>query len=155
MSPLLANIALSAIEERYERYVWPRFMPTPLSSKKPIKHRACNNRARDKAQGQPTLVPVRYADDFIVFVSAPAGPNQQERAMEIANKEKVALAQDLKDKLGLELSESKIFITPVTAPIRFLGHHVRVQRHRYYGWINNTVIPKDRSQLLRETIKQC
>jgi RNA-directed DNA polymerase len=28
LSPLLANIALSVIEERYERHVWPRRTPT-------------------------------------------------------------------------------------------------------------------------------
>jgi RNA-directed DNA polymerase len=155
LSPLLANIALSAIEERYERYLWPRFAPTFTIEQQLIKSRACKNRALDKKKGQPTFALVRYADDFIIFVSAPKGPNQLERAKAIADKEKVALARDLKDKLGLELSESKTFITPVTAPLRFLGHHVRVQRHRYYGWISNTVIPKDRSQLLRETIKSC
>jgi retron-type reverse transcriptase len=31
LSPLLANIALSAIEERYERHVWPRRTPTTLT----------------------------------------------------------------------------------------------------------------------------
>jgi group II intron reverse transcriptase/maturase len=154
LSPLLANIALSAIEERYERYLWPRLKPTPTSSRKLIRRRAGQYRYLDRKKGQPTFALVRYADDFIVFVGVPDGPNQMERAMEIANKEKVALARDLKDKLGLELSESKTSITPVTAQLRFLGHHVRVQRHRYYGWINNATIPKDRSQILRETIKK-
>jgi hypothetical protein len=118
MSPLLANIALSAIEERYERYLWPRNTPTFTPDQQKIKRRAWSNRAGDKRKGQPTFALVRYADDFIIFVSAPKGPDQLARAKAIANKEKVALARDLRDKLGLELSESKTFITPVTAPLR-------------------------------------
>lgn len=44
LSPLLANIALAAIEERYERYVWPRRKPTPLTDPAAIQARA--NHAR-------------------------------------------------------------------------------------------------------------
>jgi hypothetical protein len=101
-----------------------------------------------------TFVPVRYADDFIILVHVPPGPRQEERAYEAAQREKAALAELLRETLGLELSESKTLITAVTKPMRFLGHHVRVQHHRLYGWLSNNVIPKDRTRQLRETIKQ-
>jgi hypothetical protein len=107
----------------------------------------------DKRRRQPVLVPVRYADDFVILISAPEGPNQMERAMAIAEEEKTALAQLLKDSLNLKLSETKTLITPVTEPIRFLGYHFRVQRHPVWGWVSKITIPKERSRKLRESIK--
>lgn len=153
LSPLLANIALSVIEERYTRYVWPRQQPTRLYDEAEIKRRARRNRAQDKSKGQPVFVPVRYADDFIILVSAPPGPDQQERAREFAELEKAELSQLLKETLKLKLSETKTLVTPVTEPIRFLGYHFRVQRHPVCGWVSKIVIPKKRSRKLRESIK--
>jgi RNA-directed DNA polymerase len=157
LSPLLANIALSVIEERYERHTWPRRVPTLLQDRKKVKVRAQSAqsaRSHDRFKGKSVIMPIRYADDFILLVSVAPGPDQLERALALANKEKVELAQVLKDSFGLELSETKTLITPVTRPCRFLGHHVRLQRHHYYGWLSNNVIPKHRSQRLRETIKR-
>jgi RNA-directed DNA polymerase len=99
------------------------------------------------------FVPVRYADDFIILVGASHKPGQCDRAEAAARQEKVALAKLLKDELGLELSEAKTKVTKVTDPLRFLGHHVRVQRHPFYGWGSKCVVPKDRSQKLRHAIK--
>jgi hypothetical protein len=48
---------------------------------------------------------------------------------EAAIEEKTKLATALKEQLGLELSEAKTLVTPVTEPMRFLGHHIRVRRH--------------------------
>ena len=70
LSPLLANIALSAIEERYERHVWPRRTSTDLTDPGRITRRANERRAADRRRGLPILVPVRYADDFILLVTA-------------------------------------------------------------------------------------
>jgi group II intron reverse transcriptase/maturase len=156
LSPLLANIALSVIDERYERHVWPRRKPTLLHDKRKIQLRAVGNRNNDKRSGKPdrvVLVPVRYADDFIILVSAPNGPAQHERAHEAALAEKAALAKVLKETLNLELSEEKTAVTPVTSPMRFLGHHVRVQRSPMYGWCSKCVIPKDRSKRLRAMVR--
>jgi hypothetical protein len=98
--------------------------------------------------------PTRYADDFIILVSAPPGPCQLERAQAAALAEKAALATVLKERLRLELSETKTLVTPVTERLRFLGHHVFVRSHPTHGrLISTTVIPKDRSQRLREHIK--
>jgi RNA-directed DNA polymerase len=47
---------------------------------------------------------------------------------EAAIEEKTKLASALKEQLGLELSEAKTLVTPVTEPMRFLGHHGTCQR---------------------------
>lgn len=157
LSPLLANIALSAIEERYERHVWPRRTPTIRTDAEEIKTRASERRATDRRRGLPVCFPIRYADDFIILVSVPPGPEQDVRARNVAMTEKAALAEALRQELGLELSETKTLITPVTNAMRFLGHQVRVldRRHRQRSceWMSAAVIPKDRSQLLRHRIK--
>ena len=68
ISPILANIVLSAIEERYERWVCHRT--------KTQARRTCNGvaaalgaRSTDRSAGRPVFFPVRYADDFVVLVS--------------------------------------------------------------------------------------
>jgi len=150
LSPLLANIALAAIEERYERHVWPRRSPTPLVDPAVIKHRASRAREHDKSKSRPVCVPIRYADDFILLV----GASSDVQAEEVAHGEKAALAASLKEELSLELSEAKTVVTPVTAPLRFLGHHVRVRVHPSRGTLVSTaVIPRDRGHMLRERIK--
>jgi group II intron reverse transcriptase/maturase len=154
LSPLLANVALSAIEERYERYAWPRRTPTLLTDGKAIIDRAANARCNDKRLGRVVCMPVRYADDFIVLVGAPPGSGQHDRARVAALHEKAELATLLKNDLGLELSEAKTFVTPVTERMRFLGHQLFVRPHPTHGrMVSTTVVPKDRSHLLRETIK--
>ena len=99
------------------------------------------------------LVPVRYADDFIILIGAPKGENCEQQAQELAEEEKVELARLLKDELNLELSETKTLVTPVTKPLRFLGFHFRAQWHPVYGWTAKVTIPKAKSQALREQIK--
>jgi RNA-directed DNA polymerase len=88
LSPLLANIALSVIEERYERHVWPRHRPTTLTDPAATTIRANANRRYDRQCGRSVCVPIRYADDFIVLVGAAPGPSQQSEAEAIANQEK-------------------------------------------------------------------
>jgi group II intron reverse transcriptase/maturase len=153
LSPLLSNIALSVIDERYERYVWPRHRPTRCDDEQGIGKRARSNRRVDKSYGLPVLVPIRYADDFLILVHAPEGEGQMDRARELALREKDALATMLEETLGLQLSESKTLITKVTEPIRFLGYHFRVKRHPVWGWVTTILIPKYKSKLLREHIK--
>jgi RNA-directed DNA polymerase len=63
LSPLLANIALSVIEERYERHVWPRRTPTIRTEAAKILKRAADARANDREHGHPVCFPIRYADD--------------------------------------------------------------------------------------------
>ena len=155
LSPLLSNIALSALEERYTRHVWPRSQPDLRTDPEGISRRAREARTTDRRCGLPIFFPIRYADDFLILVSVPPGPQQDADAERTAHEERAALATYLKDTLGLDLSEHKTLVTKVTEPMRFLGHHVRVRRHpAHHGLVSTSVIPKDRSQLFRERIKQ-
>src|SRR5207244_3772291 len=62
ISPLLANIALSAIEERYERWVNHR---TKIQARRTCDGMTAAQGARrvDRRAGRPVFFPVRYADD--------------------------------------------------------------------------------------------
>lgn len=155
LSPLLANIALSAIEERYERHVWPRRTPTPRTNPEEIIRRANERRATDRRRGLPIVIPIRYADDFILLVGTRPGAEQQAEAERVAREEKAALAVFLKTELGLELAEAKTLVTPVTMPMRFLGHHIFVRRHPGHRRpVSASLVPKERSQIFREKIKR-
>jgi RNA-directed DNA polymerase len=164
LSPLLANIALGVLDERYSRHVWPRRMRNArwgsytktLTAAKKIEARAAAMREMDLRKRRiPIAFPIRYADDFIILVAAPTGPEQFEQARAAATREKEELAVLLKSELGLDLSETKTLVTPVTEPMRFLGHHVRVRRHPVNGkLVVATLIPKDVSHRLREKVKE-
>lgn len=155
LSPLLANIALGVIEERYERQVWPRHIPSTRRNAAPLERRAAHARKVDRGNGRTVVFPIRYADDFLLLVGAAPGPQQHERAKQDAEKEKAAVAALLKQQLGLELSETKTIVTPVTKTFAFLGHHVRVRHNRAFGRVSSvTLIPKERSHRLRERIKR-
>lgn len=161
LSPLLSNVALSIIDERYERQVWPRGgtsgskrgRPTqPLTDPKLITRRAFMNRASDRRRGLPVFMPIRYADDFVILVASPDNDPEESRLM--AEQEKSALAEMLSSQMGLSLSPEKTLVTPVTSTLRFLGHHLRVRRHPFRRTlIPRLVIPKDRSQRLRRSIE--
>jgi RNA-directed DNA polymerase len=154
LSPLLANIALAVIEERYERHVWPRLMGPTTESLATIRKRASHARERSRKRGETVFYPVRYADDFIILVGAAPGPEQQERARAEAHQERAALALFLKQQVGLDLSEAKTLVTPVTRPMRFLGHQIKVRPHPVHRRLVSTaVVPKDCSQELRRRIK--
>lgn len=155
LSPLLANIALSVIEERYERHVSQRRLASTRRNAAPPEERARGARHTDRRLGRTVVFPIRYADDFLLLVGASPGPDQHERARQDAEKEKAAVAALLKKTLGLELSEKKTHVTPVTSAFPFLGHHVRVRHNRCFGRTACvTLIPKERSHRLRERIKR-
>jgi RNA-directed DNA polymerase len=161
LSPLLANVALSIIEERYERHVWPRAAKpsggrgrsaVALTDPTLIARRAFTNRANDRRAGRCVMVPVRYADDFIILVSA--GDGTSETAQAIAEQEKSSLATMLSTQMGLTLSPEKTLVTPVTETMRFLGHHLRVRQDLLRRQLRpRLVIPKDRSKRLRRSIE--
>jgi len=161
LSPLLANVALSIIEERYERHVWPRAAKpkggrgrpaAALSDPTLIARRAFMNRASDRRAGRCVMVPVRYADDFVILVCA--GDGTPDKARAIAEQEKASLAAMLSAEMGLTLSPEKTLVTPVTETLRFLGHHLRVRKDSLRRQLRpRLVIPKDRSKRLRRTIE--
>lgn len=144
ISPLLANIALSVIEERYERWV--------NHQQRHRAHRKCdgvtaamNARMSDRKAGRPVFFPIRYADDFIVLVTG---------TKEDACKEKQALEKFLKDNAGLRLSPEKTHITSVEDGFIFLGHRVRMRWDDRYGFTPRIEIPKAKLLDIRYRIKR-
>ncbi len=93
ISPMLSNIYLAAIDERYG---WWTGRPREPSINPAAR------RVRDHKRGRPVFYMVRYADDFVVLVD---GTREQAEA------EKLALAEFLKTALRMELSIEK---TPAT-----------------------------------------
>ncbi len=144
ISPLLANIALSAIEERYERWVHHR--------RKIRAHRrsdgmtaALQARMSDRRRGKPVFVPIRYADDFVILVSG---------SFEEAVKEKAELSAYLRQSTGLQLSEEKTRVSSLNKGFEFLGHRVRLKWHKQFGLMPRIEIPKSRRADLRYRVKQ-
>jgi RNA-directed DNA polymerase len=144
ISPLLANIALSAIEERYERWVHHRTKIRAFrKSDGVLAAQGC--RTSDRRRGLPVYFPVRYADDFVVLVS---GTREQ------ADAERAALADYLRQSTGLELSAEKTRITNLCEGFEFLGHRVRLRWHPQFGLTPRIEIPKHKQADFRHTIKQ-
>lgn len=107
MSPLLANIALSILDEHFDR--------------KWASHGGEWNRRRYRQRGGATYHLVRYADDFVIMVN---GTADHARALwgEIEN----VLAG-----MGLRLSAEKTRVAHLDEGFDFLGF--RIQRHRQWG----------------------
>jgi len=117
LSPLLANIALSALDEHFAE-AWETTMATDL------------DRARRRRRKEPMYRIIRYADDFVVMVSGTA-----------------ANAADLKEEVaavlstvGLRLSEEKTRICHIDEGFDFLGFRIQRQVKRgtkkafVYSW---------------------
>ena len=136
ISPMLANVYLAAIDERYGRWsLRPRERP----------QNAADRRHYDRQRGRPIFFMVRYADDFVVLV---AGTQEEAEA------EKQALARFLKQELRMELSMEKTKITAVEAGFDFLGYRVVQTRALRSGRpVGNLFIPKSKLKELRRTIK--
>jgi RNA-directed DNA polymerase len=144
ISPLLANIALSVIEERYERWVNLQTRRRPNRKADGIRA-ACSARITDRHAGRPVFFPIRYADDFVVLV---AGTREQ------ADTEKEALADFLRERLGLELSPAKTRTTATTDGFNFLGHRVRLRWDPRFGYTPRIEIPKEKRLEFRHRIKE-
>lgn len=67
-SPLLANVALGLIEERYERWVNHQTKRRQSRQCDGIKA-AMWSRSVDRQAGRAVYFPFRYADDFVILVS--------------------------------------------------------------------------------------
>jgi RNA-directed DNA polymerase len=144
ISPLLANIALSAIEERYERWVHHRRKIRAHRTSDGVKA-ALEARMSDRRRGLPVFFPIRYADDLVILVS---GTRAQ------AETEKAAFANYLHQSTGLELSEEKTRISELTEGFEFLGHRVRLKWHRQFGLMPRIEIPRHKRADLRYRVKQ-
>jgi RNA-directed DNA polymerase len=107
LSPLLANIALSVLDEHFAE-AWRTTMATDL------------DRARRRRHGEPMYRLVRYADDFVVLVSGTAA-----QAEEL--KEEVAAVLST---VGLRLSEEKTRVCHIDEGLDFLGFRIQRQVKR-------------------------
>ncbi len=120
LSPLLANIALSVLDEHFAG-IWQAEMATRV------------DRARRRRRGQPTYRIVRYADDFVVMVHGT-------RAHTKAVKEEIV---PVLASVGLRLSEDKTTIAHLDEGFEFLGFRIQRQTKRgshkrfLYTWIAN------------------
>jgi RNA-directed DNA polymerase len=103
ISPLLANVYLSAMDRHFER-----------SWQHQTRYIGCTTYYRRK--GHATYRLVRYADDFVILVR---GSREQAEAI------RDEAARVLKDELKMELSAEKTLVTHVKEGFDFLGHHVR------------------------------
>lgn len=144
LSPLLANIVLSDIEQRYEKYLMPGLRKDGKPYERPG-DQVRKFRHRERLAGRPVFLPIRYADDFVVLV---AGTEQQ------ARDEKEVLARYLFDELKLTLSEEKTHITPLTGGFEFLAHRIRLHWDERWGYWPRIEIPKGKVKDFRHKVKQ-
>ena len=117
LSPLLANIALSVLDEHFAE-AWKTSMA------------GTEDRRRRRRRGEPMYRLVRYADDFVVLVS---GTEAQAEAL------KVDVAAVL-FPMGLRLSEEKTGVCHIDEGFVFLGFCIQRQVKRgstkafVYSW---------------------
>lgn len=107
LSPLLANIALSALDEHFTRQ-WDTAMDSST------------RRAKRKREGLGNWRLVRYADDFVLLVSG-----QRHHAEALREQVAVVLSP-----LGLRLAPEKTAVVHIDEGFDFLGFHIRRMRKR-------------------------
>ena len=107
LSPLLANIALSALDDHFDRQ-WQQEMGTK------------QQRANRRRNGQGNWRLCRYADDLVLMVSG------DRRHAEALREEVAAVLAPL----GLRLSPEKTRVVHIDEGFTFLGFDIRRQRKR-------------------------
>ena len=133
LSPLLANIALSVLDEHVHG-PWQHggIMSTP------------RRRARRRAKGLPNWRIVRYADDFVVLVHGDLADVE-------ALREEVA---DVLAPLGLRLSQAKTRILHMSDGLDFLGFRIQWRRKRgTTKWYVYTLIADRPIRSLKDKIR--
>ena len=144
ISPLLANIALAIIEERYERWTHHR-RKIQARRKSDATTAALWARMTDRKAGRAVFFPIRYADDFVVLVS---GTREQ------AEHEKAELASYLQETMKLELSIEKTRVSDLTEGFQFLSQRVRYKWHPRFGYMPRIEIPTSKRADLRYMVRQ-
>ena len=114
LSPLLANIALSVLDEHFTQK-WEALGPEWT-------------RAKRRRAGEPTMRLVRYADDFVVMVHG-----TRDDAEALSDEVAAVLAP-----MGLRLSEEKTRVCHTDEGFDFLGW--RIQRRNRRGRAGNKAI---------------
>jgi RNA-directed DNA polymerase len=103
ISPLLANIYLSVLDQHFQRR-WEQDMSPEW------------RRRQRRSRGQPNYRLVRYADDFVVLVK---GTRSDAEAL------RTEIGGVLADQLKMTLSEDKTLVTHIDSGFDFLGFHIR------------------------------
>ncbi len=117
LSPLLANVALSVLDEHFAE-VWQTTMATD------------NDRSRRRRRGEPMYRFIRYADDFVVMVSGTA-----DHAHQLQDEVATVLST-----IGLRLSPEKTSVCHIDDGLDFLGFRIQRQTQRgsdkrfIYSW---------------------
>ena len=107
LSPLLANIALSALDDHFDRQ-WHQEMGTSGQRQKRRRH------------GQGNWKLIRYADDLVLMVSG-----DRRHAEELRQEVAAVLAP-----LGLRLAPEKTRVVHIDEGFDFLGYQIRKMRKR-------------------------
>lgn len=107
LSPLLANIALSVLDEHFHEQ-WHAQMGTEA------------RRYRRRGKGLGTWRLIRYADDFVIMVN---GTREHAQAL----REEVA---QVLAPMGLRLSQAKTRVAHLREGVDFLGFHLQWRRKR-------------------------
>ena len=108
LSPLLANIALSALDDHFDQQ-WHR-----------DRWAATGNGPNASGEGLGNWRLIRYADDFVVMVSG-----QRQHAEALREEVAAVLAP-----LGLRLAPEKTRVVHIDEGFDFLGFHIRRDRKR-------------------------
>ena len=107
LSPLLANIALSVLDDEFTRR-WDHEMGT------------AGKRAWRRDHGKASYRLIRYADDFVIVVKG-----QQEHAEQLRHE-----VADVLAPMGLRLSPEKTRVVHIDHGFDFLGFHIQRMRKR-------------------------
>ena len=134
LSPLLANIALAALDEHlHGPWLEGGSMSTP--------HRRARQR---RAKGLPNWRIVRYADDFVVLVHGTRDD------VEVLREEVTRVLEPL----GLRLSAAKTRVVHMSEGFDFLGFHIQWRRKRGTNkWYVYTFIGKRPVRSLKDKIR--
>lgn len=122
LSPLLANIALSALDEHFDRE-WKTQMGT------------WHHRSRRRKQGLGSWKLIRYADDFVVCVN---GTRDHAEALR-------AVVAGVIAPLGLRLAEEKTRVVSIDEGFDFLGFTIRRMVKRGTGKSFVYTVPSKKS----------
>lgn len=136
LSPLLANIALSALDDHFDRQ-WRQEMGTPYQ------------RAKRRKNGHGNWKLVRYADDFVLMVSG-----EWHHAEALREEVSAVLAP-----LGLRLAPDKTRVVHIDEGFDFLGFHIRrmrkkgTQKHYVYTKPSRKSIQKIKDKVSAKTYR--
>jgi len=131
LSPLIANVALSALDEHFA-HAWQARMATRPE------------RERIRRRGDATYRLSRYADDFVICV---AGRREHAEAL-------IAEVEQVIGPLGLKLSQEKTRVVSIDEGYDFLGFAIKRVRGRHGRMVIHTYPSKRALQSVKAKVKQ-